>query len=81
MSTPEMTETVTYVNEFVQKTHLGEISWSRVNPTTFSWDSPRGTGRVVLQRVSRQAMVDGRIRTIRTDLFQAFDTAGELQLQ
>lgn len=74
MPNPEMSELQAYVDQLIEATHSGSVTWKAANPTTYVWDTA-GTpkGRLVLQRSERthvQEDTKGHIRPVKVPFYQ-----------
>lgn len=82
MESNELNEFIRVVSRFAQSTRSGEMQWTKVNPTTYSWSSDAGT--VFLQQVSKNVRIGSGTLTRSSErkgyLFQAFDKMKNPQL-
>jgi len=84
MPSLEITEFLSYIEQLTVATRSGSVEWTRVNPTTFTWDTIKPTpARLSLQRVDRRDRVvkAGRpmVITSKHYVFQAVDPEEGLQ--
>jgi hypothetical protein len=71
------------VSDLASRTRSGEVEWSRVNPTTFSWSNERGV--VNIQSVDRPTIVTTE-KGFKADkergyIFNAYDPGGVSRVQ
>jgi hypothetical protein len=75
-------ELIIYINKITESTRLGEMLWTRINPTTYTWstDKPK-PAKIILQQVQRSTrrIIGGNIivRTSTHYLFKVIDQHGQ----
>lgn len=78
MSTNSAEEFARVLQDLAKRTRAGNIEWSRVNPTTYSWANNKG--RAIIQQVEQKRLINqgGRLvsRSAISYAFQAYDPAG-----
>jgi hypothetical protein len=84
MAALEIQEFSKVIEQLQEATNAGSITWSKVNPSTFSWNSHDG-GRVTLQQVSRTVTeqrpgIGVRNREVRSFRFEVTNSSGVPQL-
>lgn len=78
--TPEEQELTESIREMVQKSHAGEMTWTRSNPTTFiwtrKWDEKEGA-RITIQKATKRKPSRSpsgvRMQMVEQYIFQVLD--------